>query len=78
MRLIEVNNDHVICYLRWDEGNSIAVIANFSDSDQEIHVHQLRNDGLAHFLKDVFTDKVVSTHDTLALKPYEVLWLQED
>lgn len=78
MRLVEVNNDHVICYLRWDEGNSIAVIANFSDSDQEIYVHQLRNDGLAHFLKDVFTDKVVSTHDTLALDPYEVLWLQED
>lgn len=78
MRLIEVNNAHVLCYLRWNEGNSIAVIANFSDSEQVIYVHQLRNDGLAHFLKDMLTDRIVSTHDTLALEPYEVLWLQED
>ena len=78
MRLLPVDNDHVLAYLRWNAGNLLVVLANFSDTPQEILVRQLRTEGLAHFLRDLLTDRTISTHDSLSLGPYEVLWLEED
>ncbi|HAV12655.1 MAG TPA: amylosucrase [Opitutae bacterium] len=78
MRLLQVEHPHVLAYLRWHDANTLTVIANFSEHLQTVDVRQLRTEGLSHFLKDVLTDKEVSTHDYLTLEPYEVLWLKED
>jgi amylosucrase len=78
MRLLEPENDHVISYLRWSEGTILVVIANFSDAKQTVDMRRLRSEGLAHFFKDTLSERTLSTHDTLDLEPYELLWLVED
>jgi amylosucrase len=78
MRLLPVDHPHVLAYLRWHDENTLTVLANFSEHPQKIDVRSLRTEGISHFLKDVHTEKVVSTHDTLTLEPYEVLWLEAD
>ncbi len=78
MRLLPVASGQVLAYLRWHDANNLAVLANFSETAQTVDVRHFRIQGLAHFLKDVFTEKTYSTHDTLTLEPYEILWLQED
>ena len=78
MRLLRTENDHVLSYLRWNEGHLLVVIANFSDSKQTVNMRNIRTEGLAHFFKDAFSGRIVSTRDTLELEPYELLWLLED
>ncbi|TVP79138.1 MAG: amylosucrase [Puniceicoccaceae bacterium] len=78
MRLLSTENAHVMSYLRWNEGFIIVVVANFADAKQTINMRKLRTEGLAHFFKDQLSDRIVSTHDTLELEPYELLWLAED
>lgn len=78
MRLLPCGNPHVLSYLRWHDSNMLVVLANFSEERQSISLRQLRTEGLAHFLKDVFTARVHSTNDTITLEPYDLLWLQED
>ena len=78
MRLLETDNDHVISYLRWCDGAILVVIANFSDAPQTINMWRLRTEGLAHFFKDCLSERIISTHDTLDLEPYGLLWLVED
>jgi amylosucrase len=78
MCLLHTENPHVISYLRWNEGHRLVVVANFADSEQTVNLHKLRSEGLAHFFKDIFSGRTVSTRDTLDLQPYELLWLLED
>lgn len=78
MRLLSTENTHVMSYLRWNEGYLLVVVANFSDAPQQVNMRKLRTEGLAHFFKDQLSGRVVSTHDTLELEPYELLWLEED
>ena len=58
--------------------NQLVVIANFSEARQQVDLNELRYVGLSHFMKDVFTRRVFSTHESLQLGPYELLWLEED
>lgn len=78
MRLLSTENTHVMSYLRWNEGYLLVVVANFSDAPQQVNMRKLRTEGLAHFFKDQLSGRVVSTHDTLELEPYDLLWLEED
>lgn len=78
MRLLPVDHPNILAYLRWHDENTLTVLANFSEHAQTIDVRSLRTEGLSHFLKDVHTGRVVSTHDTLTLKPYEIFWLVAD
>ncbi len=78
MRLLSTENTHVMSYLRWNEGNMLVIVANFSDAPQVVNMRNLRTEGLAHFFKDELSDRTVSTRDTLELEPYELLWLAED
>lgn len=78
MRLLRTENTHVMSYLRWNEGYLLVVVANFSDAPQQVNMRKLRTEGLAHFFKDQLSGRVVSTHDTLELEPYDLLWLEED
>jgi len=78
MRLLSTENPHVMSYLRWNQGHILVVIANFADSKQTVNMRNLRTEGLAHFFKDMFSERTVSTRDKLDLEPYELLWLVED
>jgi hypothetical protein len=78
MRLLSTENTHVMSFLRWNEGYRLVVVANFSDAPQTVIMRNLRTEGLAHFFKDQLSGRTVSTHDTLDLEPYELLWLEED
>lgn len=78
MRLLSTENTHVMSYLRWNEGHLLVVVANFADSRQTVNMRNLRTEGLAHFFKDTLSGRTVSTHDTLDLEPYDLLWLAED
>jgi amylosucrase len=78
MRLLHTENTHVMSYLRWNAGCLLVVVANFSDAPQRVNMRNLRTEGLAHFFKDLLSDRTVSTHDTLELEPYELLWFEED
>jgi amylosucrase len=78
MRLLPVDNPHVLAYLRWHDATTLTVLSNFSEHPQTVDVRHLRIEGLAHFLKDRLTGKTISTHDELTLEPYELLWLEED
>jgi amylosucrase len=78
IRLLPNDNGHVLSFLRWNDSNMLVVLANFSDQTQSLSLRQLRTEGLAHFLKNMFSDQTVSTNDTIVLEPYDLLWLQED
>ncbi|MFQ3241472.1 MAG: amylosucrase [Lentimonas sp.] len=78
MRLLPVDNPHILAYLRWHDTATLTVLSNFSEHSQTVDVRHLRTEGLSHFLKDRLTGKTVSTHDELTLEPYELLWLEED
>jgi len=78
MRLLPCDNPHTLSYLRWHDANQLVVLANFSEQEQTVSLRELRTEGLAHFLKDVFTGETFSTNDQITLKPYDLFWLQED
>jgi amylosucrase len=78
MRLLPCDNPHTLSYLRWHDSNILVVLANFSEQPQKVDLRSLRTEGLAHYLKDVFSQSTYSTNDTITLEPYALLWLQED
>lgn len=78
MRLLPTDNRHTLSYLRWYESSFLVVLANFSEQAQELDLRQLRMEGLSHFIRDVFTERVFSTHESLRLEAYDVFWLIED
>lgn len=78
MRLLSTENTQVMSFLRWNEAYRLVVVANFSDARQTVNMRNMRTEGLAHYFKDVLSERTVSTHDTLDLDPYELLWLEED
>lgn len=77
-QLLPVDDEHVLAYLRWHDASTLIIIANFSETPRSVDLSFLRQESVAHFLKDVFTDEVISTRDGHALGPYELLWLLED
>jgi amylosucrase len=77
-RLLPVDDGHVLAYLRWHDASNLIVIANFSEKPRMIDLSFLRQEGIAHFLKDVFTEQTVSTKNACELGPYALLWLEED
>ncbi|WFB34867.1 alpha-amylase family glycosyl hydrolase [Kiritimatiellota bacterium B12222] len=78
MKLIDTENEHVLGYLRWHEGHRLIVFANFSENAQEVPVRELRRQGYAHFMRDLFSNVLYSTQEVVKLTAYQTLWLQED
>jgi amylosucrase len=76
--LLPIHDENSLAYLRWHDGSKLIVIANFSEKPRELDVQSLRAAGHAHFLKDIFTERIFSTNQLLPLEPYDVLWLEED
>jgi len=75
MDLIATANEHVLGYVRFNNGNRVIVLANFSEQPQEIEGNKLRTAGLGRFFQDVIDDKTYATSERLVLAPYQILWL---
>lgn len=77
-QLLPVDDGHILAYLRWHDASNLIVVANFSETPRSVDLSFLRQEGIAHFLRDVFTDETISTVNGYELGPYELLWLEED
>lgn len=75
MELITTANEHVLGYVRMNDGNRLIVLANFSHDPQEIEGNKLRTAGLGRFFQNVIDDKTYATSERLVLEPYQILWL---
>lgn len=78
MRLLPIDHPHLLAFLRWHDVNSLVVLANFSEQEHTVNLRNLRMEGLAHFLRDVFTGECYSTSENFTLKAYDLFWLEED
>ncbi len=75
MDLIATANEHILGYVRFNNGDWVIVLANFSEESQEIEGNKLRTAGLGRFFRDVIDDKTYATSERLVLAPYQILWL---
>ncbi|QDU10998.1 amylosucrase [Gimesia aquarii] len=75
MDLIATSNEHILGYVRFNNGNRLIVLANFSEEPQEIEGNKLRTAGLGRFFQNVIDDKTYATSERLVLAPYQILWL---
>jgi amylosucrase len=75
MDLIATANEHVLGYIRFNEGNRLIVLANFSEETQKIEGNKIRTAGLGRFFQDMIDDKTYATSEDLVLAPYQILWL---
>jgi amylosucrase len=78
MRLLPIEHDAVLGFLRWHDGNMLAVIANFSETRTELNLSYLRNEGMSLFLRDALSDIVVPTRELFTVEPYAIHWFVND
>ena len=78
MRIIPCASSSVLCYLRWNDNNLLAVVANFSEKEIAIDLSRIGSAVMSRFVRDTFTDRAYSVRDTIELDPYELLWLRPD
>ncbi|MCL4137435.1 UNVERIFIED_CONTAM: hypothetical protein GTU68_033968 [Idotea baltica] len=78
MELMNCQNDHVLGYVRANNGSRIMVLANFSDVPQTVSGNILRTAGLGRFFKDLINGQVVSASDPIQMLPYQLLWLERE
>jgi len=75
MELIATDNEHVLGYLRINDGHRLIVLANFSEETQAIDGNKLRTAGLGRFFQDMIEKQTFATSEELSLEPYQILWL---
>ncbi len=75
MELVQTSNQHLLSFVRLYESYRLIVIANFSEQAQTLEGNRLRTVGMGRFFDDAITDRQFATSETIALAPYEILWL---
>lgn len=76
MELIPTDSTAVLGYLRQNDGDRLIVLANFSESDQEVSANRLRTAGLGRFFENLITGDTVATSAPVKLAPYQFMWLK--
>lgn len=76
-KLISHEGIHTLAFLRWHDNSNLIVVANFSEQPQVIDLKHIRALGIAHFLKNLFDDNILSTDENWELEPYAFMWLVE-
>ncbi|MBN1428057.1 MAG: amylosucrase [Anaerolineae bacterium] len=72
--IISTGNAHILGYTRQAEGQTILVIANFSDHQQSLSENAMRAYDLGRGFRDLLQDRVISGN-ILVLDSYETLFL---
>ncbi len=75
MKLVVLDNPHVLCFVRWHESHRMIVLASFSEEDQTISGNELRTVGMGRFFEDAITSRTFSTSAEISLTPYQIVWL---
>jgi amylosucrase len=71
----DAGNDHVLAYFRHYENNSVFVLANFSNEEQNIAGNRLRLLGLSKTITDIVGGKTITATQNLTLEPYQFMVL---
>lgn len=71
----DAGNDHVLAYFRHYESNSVFVLANFSNEEQNIAGNRLRLLGLSKTITDIVGGKTITATQNLTLDPYQFMVL---
>ncbi len=69
-------NEHVLGYLRINDGHRLIVFANFSEQRQVVDGNTLRTTGLGRFFRDTISGTTYSASEAVALEPYQIVWLE--
>lgn len=69
----DTGNEHVLGYFRTFENQSVFILANFSDTTQEIAANRLRHLGLRKTVTDIVAGKTVTAAQTLVMEPYQFM-----
>jgi amylosucrase/maltose alpha-D-glucosyltransferase/alpha-amylase len=73
--ILDAGNNHVLAYFRQHLEQSVLVLANFTEKDQNIEALRLRQLGLRRTLTDLVAGKLVIASETLKLDPYQLMVL---
>lgn len=73
--IVDPGNDHVFGYFRHHHGQSILILANFSEQEQSVAGRQLRLLGMRKTFTDVVAGKTITATQVLALEPYQFMVL---
>ena len=71
----DTGNDNVLAYFRNYESNSVFVLANFSNEEQNIAGNRLRLLGLSKTITDIVGGKTITATQNLTLEPYQFMVL---
>lgn len=75
LQVIATENNHVIGFLRQSENQRLLVLANFSETPQEIAANVFRLYGLTYRFENLMTQQGLDS-ENLALQPYELAILE--
>ncbi|MBI1324038.1 amylosucrase [bacterium] len=73
--IVDAGNDHVLAYFRQHMEQSVLVLANFTENEQEIDAARLRQLGLRRTMTDLVSGHLVIASETLKLEPYQLVIL---
>lgn len=76
LEVIETGSPHLLGYIRRHSGHRLLVIANFSEVPQSFSTNRLRLHGHGYRFTDLNSGTSVSAGNTLALAPYQFVWLE--
>ncbi|MEZ5842059.1 MAG: alpha-glucosidase C-terminal domain-containing protein, partial [Hyphomicrobiales bacterium] len=69
---VDTENPHVFGYFRRHQGQSVLVLANFSEKPQTIAARRLRTLGLRRTVTDVIKGGIIIATEQLELEPYQL------
>jgi amylosucrase len=75
MSIFSTGKPSVIGYVRRSGGHQVLVVANFSEHAQEIPGNPVRIAGIHRVYRDLMTQEVLGTSETISLGPYQFRWL---
>lgn len=73
--IIDTGNLHVFGYIHWHDGQSLFVLANFSEHEQGVHMPRFWTHGLKSELYDLVKEENVNLAYDYTLQPYQFMWL---
>ena len=72
---VDFGNEHLLAYFRHYENNSVFILANFSDKEQNVAGNRLRQLGLNKTVTDVVAGKSIIAAQNLKIEPYQFMML---
>ncbi len=73
--ITDTGNDHVFGYFRHHAGQSVMVLANFSEHEQTLAASHLRLLGLRKTFTDIVAGRTITATQKLVLEPYQFMVL---